>query len=74
MWYEILPGLGLMVGCIAAVGGINYTCQKLGNGGKLRRQVRHPFEYRLYRRDQMVTGKAYIAKGLEGLNEMSFKS
>jgi len=72
MWYEILPGFTLMVGCIAAVGGINYTCQKLGNGGKLRRDVRHKFEYRLYRRDEALTGKSYISQGLEGLNKVSY--
>ncbi|KAJ8030799.1 NADH dehydrogenase [ubiquinone] 1 alpha subcomplex subunit 1 [Holothuria leucospilota] len=71
MWYEILPGLGLMVGLITVSGAANYYLQKFRHGGKLERDIRSRFDWHLKKRDEKLAGQFYNVKGLEWLPEKS---
>lgn len=40
MWWEIIPGLAIICGCVTAVGGLTITVQKLQHGGKVKYNVK----------------------------------
>jgi len=67
MWYEILPGLGIIFGCVSAVGGLTIVVQKLQHGGKARRQAPTRFDYTMIKRDEKIAGKYWKTKGLESI-------
>ncbi|XP_041845548.1 NADH dehydrogenase [ubiquinone] 1 alpha subcomplex subunit 1 [Melanotaenia boesemani] len=70
MWYEILPGLGLMTVCLTIPGIATMYIQKFTNGGKEKRIARVPWQWYLMERDKRVagTGRCYDSKGLENIN------
>ncbi|XP_029961275.1 NADH dehydrogenase [ubiquinone] 1 alpha subcomplex subunit 1 [Salarias fasciatus] len=70
MWYEILPGLGLMSVCLMMPGFATTVIQKYMNGGKEKRVARAPWQWYLIERDRRVagTGNSFDIKGLENIN------
>ncbi|XP_076005240.1 NADH dehydrogenase [ubiquinone] 1 alpha subcomplex subunit 1 [Genypterus blacodes] len=70
MWYEILPGLGIMTACLIIPGICTTNIQKFTHGGKEKRTARVPWHWTLMDRDRRIsgTGKYYNSKGLENIN------
>ncbi|XP_008274180.1 NADH dehydrogenase [ubiquinone] 1 alpha subcomplex subunit 1 [Stegastes partitus] len=69
MWYEILPGFGLMTVFLIIPGIANIIGQKYSNGGKEKRIARVPWQWYLMQRDKRVsgTGQYFESKGLENI-------
>ncbi|XP_072179973.1 NADH dehydrogenase [ubiquinone] 1 alpha subcomplex subunit 1-like [Diadema setosum] len=74
MWYEILPGLAIICGCVSAVGIFTTTVQKFQHGGKARRTAPSGFDYLLIKRDEKIAGVYWKSKGLEALAGVGQKS
>ncbi|XP_051878008.1 NADH dehydrogenase [ubiquinone] 1 alpha subcomplex subunit 1 [Pristis pectinata] len=70
MWYEILPGLGLMAVCLSIPGLSTLYIHRWTNGGKEKRTARLPYQWTLLERDRRVSdGKSYFkSKGLENID------
>ncbi|XP_018526891.1 NADH dehydrogenase [ubiquinone] 1 alpha subcomplex subunit 1 [Lates calcarifer] len=70
MWYEILPGLGIMTACLIIPGVATAYIHRFTNGGKEKRIARVPWQWYLMERDKRVSGtKQYFdSKGLENIN------
>ncbi|XP_069026963.1 NADH dehydrogenase [ubiquinone] 1 alpha subcomplex subunit 1 [Embiotoca jacksoni] len=70
MWYEILPGLGIMTVCLILPGIATAQIHKLTNGGKEKRVARIPWQWYLLERDRRVseTGRHFDSKGLENIH------
>ncbi|XP_067103441.1 NADH dehydrogenase [ubiquinone] 1 alpha subcomplex subunit 1 [Osmerus mordax] len=70
MWYEILPGLGIMTACLIIPGILTAEIQKFTNGGKEKRIARVPYQWYLMERDKRVsgTGVYHQSKGLENIH------
>ncbi|XP_035623162.1 NADH dehydrogenase [ubiquinone] 1 alpha subcomplex subunit 1 [Oncorhynchus keta] len=70
MWYEILPGLGVMTVCLILPGVFTAQIHKLTNGGKEKRIARVPYQWYLMERDRRVSGVDlyYKSKGLENIH------
>ncbi|XP_046890855.1 NADH dehydrogenase [ubiquinone] 1 alpha subcomplex subunit 1 [Hypomesus transpacificus] len=70
MWYEILPGLGIMTACLIIPGILTAQIQKFTNGGKEKRIARVPYQWYLMERDKRVsgTGVYHQSKGLENIH------
>ncbi|XP_030595131.1 NADH dehydrogenase [ubiquinone] 1 alpha subcomplex subunit 1 [Archocentrus centrarchus] len=70
MWYEILPGLGLMAVCLIVPGVATAQIQKFTNGGKEKRVARVPWQWYLMERDKRVSGtrRYFDSKGLENIH------
>ncbi|CAB3997906.1 Hypothetical predicted protein [Paramuricea clavata] len=66
MWYEILPGFGIICGCVVASGLAIKTIDKLFHG-KVRRYNVDALDTMLTRRDKRLTQSEYIQKGLDNL-------
>ncbi|XP_012717162.1 NADH dehydrogenase [ubiquinone] 1 alpha subcomplex subunit 1 [Fundulus heteroclitus] len=69
MWYEILPGLGLMSAFLILPGIVTTQCHRITNGGKEKRIARVPWQWYLMERDSRVsgTGQYFNSKGLENI-------
>lgn len=69
MWYEILPGLGIMAVCLMIPGIATANIHKFTNGGKEKRVARVPWHWYLMERDKRVagTGRYYDSRGLENI-------
>ncbi|KAF4091436.1 hypothetical protein AMELA_G00036930 [Ameiurus melas] len=69
MWYEILPGFGIMTACLIIPGVATSYIHKFTNGGKEKRIARVPYQWYLMERDKRVsgTGHYYQSKGLENI-------
>uniref|UniRef100_A0A3Q0S344 NADH dehydrogenase [ubiquinone] 1 alpha subcomplex subunit 1 n=1 Tax=Amphilophus citrinellus TaxID=61819 RepID=A0A3Q0S344_AMPCI len=70
MWYEILPGLGLMAVCLIIPGVATAQIHKFTNGGKEKRTARVPWQWYLMERDKRVSGtrRYFDSKGLENIH------
>ncbi|XP_073417047.1 NADH dehydrogenase [ubiquinone] 1 alpha subcomplex subunit 1 [Dendrobates tinctorius] len=70
MWYEILPGLALMAGCLMVPGLSTIYINRWTNGGKDKRIARLPYQWYLLQRDKRVSGEQlyYKSKGLENIH------
>ncbi|KAL0973645.1 hypothetical protein UPYG_G00207840 [Umbra pygmaea] len=70
MWYEILPGLGVMTVCLIIPGIATAQIHKWTNGGKEKRIARVPYQWYLMERDKRVSGDNlyHKSKGLENIN------
>ncbi|XP_068596607.1 NADH dehydrogenase [ubiquinone] 1 alpha subcomplex subunit 1 [Brachionichthys hirsutus] len=70
MWYEILPGLGLMTVCLIIPGVATTYIHRYTNGGKEKRIAHVPWQWYLMERDRRVsgTGNYYDSKGLENID------
>ena len=66
MWYEILPGFGIICGCVVASGLAIKTIDKLFHG-KVQRYNVDSLDKVLARRDKRLTQSEYVQKGLENL-------
>ncbi|XP_017263698.1 NADH dehydrogenase [ubiquinone] 1 alpha subcomplex subunit 1 [Kryptolebias marmoratus] len=69
MWYEILPGVGVMFACLTLPGVTTAYIQKYTNGGKEKRVSRCKWQWYMMERDRRVsgTGHHYDSKGLENI-------
>ncbi|KAL2077228.1 hypothetical protein ACEWY4_026732 [Coilia grayii] len=69
MWYEILPGFGIMTVCLMVPGIATTYIHRFTNGGKAKRTTRSPYYCYLLERDKRVsgTGAHYHSKGLENI-------
>ncbi|XP_061454080.1 NADH dehydrogenase [ubiquinone] 1 alpha subcomplex subunit 1 [Rhineura floridana] len=69
MWYEILPGLGIMYICLNIPGLSTTYIQRYINGGKEKRCARNIYQWHLMERDRRVSGtnRYYDSKGLENI-------
>uniref|UniRef100_A0A4W6FRZ8 NADH dehydrogenase [ubiquinone] 1 alpha subcomplex subunit 1 n=1 Tax=Lates calcarifer TaxID=8187 RepID=A0A4W6FRZ8_LATCA len=56
MWYEILPGLGIMTACLIIPGVATAYIHRFTNGGKEKRIARVPWQWYLMERDKRVSG------------------
>ncbi|GAA6223058.1 NADH dehydrogenase [ubiquinone] 1 alpha subcomplex subunit 1-like [Lates japonicus] len=70
MWYEILPGLGIMTACLIIPGVATAYIHRFTNGGKEKRIARAPWQWYLMERDKRVSGtrQYFDSKGLENIN------
>ncbi|XP_037531643.1 NADH dehydrogenase [ubiquinone] 1 alpha subcomplex subunit 1 [Nematolebias whitei] len=70
MWYEILPGLGLMIVCLTIPGITIAHAHRWANGGKEKRVVRNGWQWYMLQRDARVsgTGRSFESKGLENID------
>ncbi|XP_006003918.1 NADH dehydrogenase [ubiquinone] 1 alpha subcomplex subunit 1 [Latimeria chalumnae] len=70
MWYEILPGLAIMAGCLMVPGIATAQIHKWTNGGKEKRIARQPYQWHLMERDKRISGVNlyYKSKGLENID------
>ncbi|XP_072127079.1 NADH dehydrogenase [ubiquinone] 1 alpha subcomplex subunit 1 [Mobula birostris] len=70
MWYEILPGLGLMAVCLTIPGLSTIYIHRFTNGGKEKRTARLPYQWILLERDRRVSGGKvhFNSKGLENID------
>ncbi|KAG7265950.1 hypothetical protein CRUP_025864 [Coryphaenoides rupestris] len=69
MWYEILPGLGIMTAFLIIPGLATIHLNKFTNGGKEKRAARVPWQWALMERDKRVSGGEYYeSKGLENIH------
>ncbi|KAM4018943.1 NADH dehydrogenase [ubiquinone] 1 alpha subcomplex subunit 1 [Anomaloglossus baeobatrachus] len=70
MWYEILPGLGIMTVCLMVPGISTIYINRWTNGGKDKRIARIPYQWHLLQRDKRVSGEQlyYKSKGLENIH------
>ncbi|XP_033029737.1 NADH dehydrogenase [ubiquinone] 1 alpha subcomplex subunit 1-like [Lacerta agilis] len=73
MWYEILPGLGLMYMCLViplCIPGVSTAyIHRYTKGGKEKRIARNTYQWYLLERDRCVSGvnRYYDSKGLENM-------
>ncbi|XP_063046523.1 NADH dehydrogenase [ubiquinone] 1 alpha subcomplex subunit 1 [Engraulis encrasicolus] len=69
MWYEILPGFGIMTVCLMIPGIATTYIHRFTNGGKNKRVTRAAYYCYLLERDKRVsgTGVHYESKGLENI-------
>ncbi|XP_008324685.1 NADH dehydrogenase [ubiquinone] 1 alpha subcomplex subunit 1 [Cynoglossus semilaevis] len=70
MWYEILPCLGLVYGCLTLPGHATRLIHWFTYDGKEKRNLRRKWLWYLMDRDTRVskTGIYYEAKGLENIH------
>ncbi|XP_063793404.1 NADH dehydrogenase [ubiquinone] 1 alpha subcomplex subunit 1 [Pseudophryne corroboree] len=70
MWYEILPGFAIMLGCLTIPGLSTVYIHRWTNGGKEKRVARLPYQWYLMKRDERVSGEHlyYKSKGLENID------
>ncbi|GCB65639.1 NADH dehydrogenase [ubiquinone] 1 alpha subcomplex subunit 1 [Scyliorhinus torazame] len=70
MWYEILPGLCVMAGCLTVPGLATIYIHRWTSGGKEKRTARLPYHWSLMDRDRRVSGckTYYKSKGLENID------
>ncbi|XP_075429492.1 NADH dehydrogenase [ubiquinone] 1 alpha subcomplex subunit 1 [Ascaphus truei] len=70
MWYEILPGLGIMAVCLMIPGLSTNWIHKYTNGGKEKRIARFSYQWYLMERDKRVSGEQlyFKSKGLENID------
>ncbi|XP_078542095.1 NADH dehydrogenase [ubiquinone] 1 alpha subcomplex subunit 1 [Lissotriton helveticus] len=70
MWYEILPGLAVMTGCLMVPGLTTIWIHRFTNGGKEKRVALLPYQWLLMERDRRVSGVNlyYKSKGLENID------
>ncbi|XP_044538503.1 NADH dehydrogenase [ubiquinone] 1 alpha subcomplex subunit 1 [Gracilinanus agilis] len=71
MWFEILPGLGIMGVCLTIPGISTILIQKYTNGGKEKRIARNRYQWSVMERDRRLSGtnRYYESKGLDNLPE-----
>ncbi|XP_063289439.1 NADH dehydrogenase [ubiquinone] 1 alpha subcomplex subunit 1 [Pelobates fuscus] len=69
MWYEILPSLAIMTGCLMVPGLATTWIQRYTNGGKEKRLARNHYQWYLMERDKRVSKEQiyYKSKGLENI-------
>uniref|UniRef100_A0A6P8QVN2 NADH dehydrogenase [ubiquinone] 1 alpha subcomplex subunit 1 n=1 Tax=Geotrypetes seraphini TaxID=260995 RepID=A0A6P8QVN2_GEOSA len=70
MWYEILPGMGIMAICLMIPGITTSYIHRWTNGGKEKRIARFEYQWYLMERDRRVSGVNiyYKSKGLDNLD------
>ncbi|XP_069748750.1 NADH dehydrogenase [ubiquinone] 1 alpha subcomplex subunit 1 [Narcine bancroftii] len=70
MWYEILPGFGLMAICLTIPGLSTIYIHRWTTGGKEKRTARLPYHWSLLERDRRVSDckTYYKSKGLENID------
>ncbi|XP_078694981.1 NADH dehydrogenase [ubiquinone] 1 alpha subcomplex subunit 1-like [Branchiostoma floridae x Branchiostoma belcheri] len=73
MWYEILPGFGIIVVCLCVPGFVTPRIQKFQNNGKLKRVAKDWNEWWMMSRDYRLTGSHYIGRGLEAIPDKPSK-
>ncbi|XP_056676843.1 NADH dehydrogenase [ubiquinone] 1 alpha subcomplex subunit 1-like [Monodelphis domestica] len=71
MWFEILPGLAIMGGCLMIPGISTMIIHKYCNGGKEKRIARNHYQWSVMERDRRLSGtnRYYETKGLENIKE-----
>ncbi|XP_060603144.1 NADH dehydrogenase [ubiquinone] 1 alpha subcomplex subunit 1-like [Ruditapes philippinarum] len=68
MWYEILPYIGLMMGCAVVCDYITVPFTMFRTGGRKRENrvgVNNQHDFRLMARDRLITGSIHKTLGLE---------
>ncbi|XP_035584004.1 NADH dehydrogenase [ubiquinone] 1 alpha subcomplex subunit 1-like [Zalophus californianus] len=71
MWFEILPGIGIVAVVRLVFPGIATAhIHRFGNGGKEKRVVYYPYQWSLMQRDKRVSGvnRYCVSEGLENIN------
>lgn len=66
MWYEVLPGFGIICGCVVASGMAIKLIDRVFYG-KVRRYNVDALDRMMMNRDKKITQSEYIQKGLENL-------
>eukprot|EP00053_Salpingoeca_punica_P000234 m.27864 g.27864 ORF g.27864 m.27864 type:complete len:70 (+) comp10161_c0_seq2:65-274(+) len=60
VWTESLPGIGVIVGALAASGFVMHTVQKLFHKGHTRRYFVDEWDRQMMKRDERITGSVDI--------------
>ncbi|KAG3272823.1 NADH dehydrogenase [ubiquinone] 1 alpha subcomplex subunit 1 [Ictidomys tridecemlineatus] len=70
MWFEILPGLGIMGACLLIPGVATVYIHRFTNGGKEKRVAHFHYQWSLMERDRRISGvnRYYKSKGLENID------
>ncbi|XP_034882448.1 NADH dehydrogenase [ubiquinone] 1 alpha subcomplex subunit 1-like [Mirounga leonina] len=70
MWFEILPGIGVMAVCLVLPGMAAAQFHRFSNRGKEKRVACYPYQWSLMQRDRRVSGvnRYYVSKGLENID------
>ncbi|XP_063102405.1 NADH dehydrogenase [ubiquinone] 1 alpha subcomplex subunit 1 [Cavia porcellus] len=70
MWFEILPGLGIMGVCLLIPGVATAYLHRFSFGGKEKRVVNFPYQWSMMERDRRISGvnRYYVSKGLENID------
>uniref|UniRef100_A0A8C7C9T5 NADH dehydrogenase [ubiquinone] 1 alpha subcomplex subunit 1 n=1 Tax=Neovison vison TaxID=452646 RepID=A0A8C7C9T5_NEOVI len=70
MWFEILPGIGVMAVCLVIPSIATAHIHRFTNGGKEKRVAYYPYQWSLMQRDRRVSGvdRYYVSKGLENID------
>ena len=71
MWFEILPGLGIMAVCLVIPGIATAHIHRFCNGGKEKRVAYYRYQWSLMQRDGRISGvnRYYVSKRLETIKE-----
>uniref|UniRef100_A0A8C0YYZ7 NADH dehydrogenase [ubiquinone] 1 alpha subcomplex subunit 1 n=1 Tax=Canis lupus familiaris TaxID=9615 RepID=A0A8C0YYZ7_CANLF len=67
MWFEILPGIGVMAVCLVIPGIATAHIHRFTNGGKEKRVAYYPYQWSLMQRDRRVSGvnRYYVSKAVK---------
>ncbi|XP_045303791.1 NADH dehydrogenase [ubiquinone] 1 alpha subcomplex subunit 1-like [Leopardus geoffroyi] len=70
IWFEILPGIGVMAVCLVIPGIATAHIHRLCNGGKEKRVAYYRYQWSLMQRDGRISGvnRYYVSKGLENID------
>ncbi|XP_032275305.1 NADH dehydrogenase [ubiquinone] 1 alpha subcomplex subunit 1-like [Phoca vitulina] len=70
MWFEILPGLGIMAVRLVIRGIAMAHIHRFSKGGKEKRVAYYPYQWSSMQRDRWVFGvnRYHVSKGLESID------
>ncbi|XP_076633180.1 NADH dehydrogenase [ubiquinone] 1 alpha subcomplex subunit 1-like [Colletes latitarsis] len=67
MWYEILPVIGILGAAIMLPQIVPYHVNDLLYGCPMRRRLQRNWDYRMFERDNALTGSVWKKAGLENI-------
>ncbi|XP_039082046.1 NADH dehydrogenase [ubiquinone] 1 alpha subcomplex subunit 1-like, partial [Hyaena hyaena] len=70
IWFEILPGIGVMAVCLVIPSIATAHIHRFCNGGKKKRVSYYPNQWSLMQRDRRISrvNRYYVSKGLENID------
>ncbi|XP_035584715.1 NADH dehydrogenase [ubiquinone] 1 alpha subcomplex subunit 1-like [Zalophus californianus] len=73
MWFEILPGIGIMAVCLVIRGIAMAHIHRFSNVGMEKRVAYYPYQWSLMQRVGRVFGvnRYHVSKGLENIDQGS---
>ncbi|XP_021573230.1 NADH dehydrogenase [ubiquinone] 1 alpha subcomplex subunit 1-like [Carlito syrichta] len=70
MWFDILPGVAILGGCLIIPGVATVYIYKFTIRSKIKRGAHYPYQWSLLERDRRISGvnRYYVSKGLENID------